>query len=535
LRRAERGWWEADAEAEPGDDYSYLVNGEGPFPDPRSPWQPDGVDGPSRLVDHRTFPWTDGSWRPSAPLDRWVIYEMHVGTFTDGGTLDDAITRLDHLVELGVDAVELCPVNQFSGTHGWGYDGVDLWAPHNAYGGPEALKRFVNACHEQGLAVILDVVYNHLGPAGNYLARFGPYFTDAYSTPWGDAVNFDDAYSDEVRSFFIENALMWLRDYHFDALRLDAVHAMLDRSAVHFLEEMALRVDDLEKETDRPLYLIAESDLNDPRVVRARDIGGYGIDAQWSDDFHHALHSVLTGEQNGYYSDFGSLADLAKALEQAFVYDGRYSEHRLRKHGRPPEGVDGGAFLAYIQDHDQTGNRAAGDRISHLVDLEMVKLGAALVLTSPFIPMLFQGEEWAASSPFQYFTDHADPELGRAVSEGRRSEFGHFGWKPNDVPDPQDPATFQRSKLDWSEVNEPEHREVLAWHRDLIRLRKELPDLAPGSLDDTRVEFDEDQRWLKLWRGSITVWCDLAETPREQRPVGEVLLRSERVSIERVG
>jgi maltooligosyltrehalose trehalohydrolase len=400
------GWWHAEvSSAEPGSDYGFFLDGEGPIPDPRSPWQPRGVRGLSRVVDHGAFGWTDSAWQ-APPLSQAVIYELHIGTFTRQGAFQAAIEKLDHLVELGVTHVELMPVNEFSGTRGWGYDGVDLFAPHHAYGGPEGLKKLVDACHSRRLAVLLDVVYNHLGPSGNVLDRFAPYFTSRYATPWGPAINFDGADSDEVRRFFCDNALMWLRDYHFDGLRLDAVHAILDTSAEPFLEQLGVEVKQLEAQLDRPLVLIAESDLNDPRLLWPRERGGFALDAQWSDDFHHALHTVLTGERKGYYSDFGALADLAKALRQAFVYDGQYSAHRRRRHGRPPAGLSGGRFLAYLQNHDQIGNRANGERSSQLLSSERLKIAAAIVFTSPFIPLLFQGEEWGATTPFLYFTDH---------------------------------------------------------------------------------------------------------------------------------
>jgi maltooligosyltrehalose trehalohydrolase len=400
----ENGWWLAELPLDGTFDYAFVVDGGEPLPDPRSRWQPSGIHGLSRMVDHGVFHWTDQRWQ-APPLAAAVIYELHIGTFTPAGTFGAAIDKLDHLAELGVTHVELMPVAEFSGSRGWGYDGVDLFAPHHAYGGPEKLKRLIDACHARGLAVILDVVYNHLGPAGNYLSRFGPYFTDRYATPWGQAVNFDDAGSDQVRRFVCDNALMWLRDYHFDALRIDAVHAIYDSSALHILEQLAAEVAALAAQSARHLALIAESDLNDPRIVRPRAVGGYGIDAQWSDDFHHALHTVLTGERSGYYADFGTLADLAKALERAFVYDGRYSRFRRRAHGRSREGLSGHNFLGYLQNHDQVGNRARGERSSDLMSVGRLKIAAALVMTAPFIPLLFQGEEWGASAPFLYFTD----------------------------------------------------------------------------------------------------------------------------------
>ena len=497
----------------PGDDYAFSLDGGPARPDPRSPWQPSGVHGPSRLVDHGAFAWTDDGWAP-LPLADAVVYELHVGTFSPEGTFDGAVACLGHLVDLGVTAVEVMPVAEFPGRRGWGYDGVDLYAPHSAYGGPEGLKRLVDACHGNGLAVILDVVYNHLGPDGNYLREFGPYFTDRYATPWGEAVNFDGPDSDPVRAFVVDNACMWVRDYHVDGLRLDAVHAIFDTSATPIVEEIAATLHALAATVGRPVYVVAESDLNDPRVVRAPEVGGYGCDAQWSDDFHHALHAVLTGERDGYYADFGSLGQLAKALRQAWVYDGCHSRHRRRRHGRPPNGLSGTSFFGYLQNHDQVGNRAAGDRSGALMGTGRLKIAAALVLCSPFVPLLFQGEEWGASTPFQYFTDHGDAELGRAVSEGRRREFAAFGWNPDDVPDPQDPATFERSKLDWDERRRSPHAGLLDWHRDLIALRREVPALAGGGIGAVEVRYDEDARWLVLERGPLSVACNLAD--REQ-------------------
>jgi maltooligosyltrehalose trehalohydrolase len=510
MKSGENGWWFAELSLDDGTtDYMFVLDGGQPLPDPRSPWQPRGVHGPSRMVDHGAFRWTDQRWQ-APPLSAAVIYELHIGTFTPNGTFDAAIEKLDHLIQLGVTHVELMPIAEFSGSRGWGYDGVDLFAPHHAYGGPEGLKCLVDACHARGLAVILDVVYNHVGPAGNYLSRFGPYFTQHYATPWGQAVNFDDAGSDQVRRFVCDNALMWLRDYHFDALRIDAVHAIFDTSAVHIVEQLAAEVGAMEAQSSRHLALIAESDLNDPRVVRPRALGGYGVHAQWSDDFHHALHTVLTGERAGYYADFGSLSDLAKALERVFVYDGRYSKFRRRMHGRSAEGLTGHSFLGYLQTHDQIGNRARGERSSHLLSIGRLKIAAALLMTSPFIPMLFQGEEWGASSPFLYFTDHEDPELARAVTEGRRREFAAFGGHSGEVPDPQAADTFARSKLNWSECTEELHEALLDWHRRLIRLRRETPALLDGRLDRVKVRYDERAQWLVMVRGPVTLACNLA-------------------------
>jgi maltooligosyltrehalose trehalohydrolase len=518
------GWFSGRHE---GEDYALSLDGGDPRPDPRSAWQPQGVNGPSRVVDHTAFEWHDGSWT-GFPLSAAIVYELHVGTFTPEGTFEAATGKLDHLVSLGVNAVELMPVAEFPGARGWGYDGVDLFAPHNAYGGPDGLKRLIDACHGLGIAVIQDVVYNHLGPAGNYLREFGPYFTDRYGTPWGEAVNLDAHGSTEVRNFLIENALSWLDEYHFDGLRLDAVHAIFDQSATHLLEELSTRVDELESRLGRTKWLIAESDLNDPRLVRSREAGGYGIDAQWSDDFHHALHALLTGETAGYYSDFGTIADVAKALHEAFVYDGKHSAFRGRVHGRSTEGLEGSRFLGYLQTHDQVGNRAMGERSSALMSHELLKVGAALVLTSPFVPMLFQGEEWGATTPFLYFTDHEDLQLGRAVSEGRRREFAAFGWRPEEIPDPQDPETFERSKLDWSELDDPRHADLLEWHRQLIRLRHELPELSDGRMDRVRTRFDEEAAWLLVQRGAVSVVCNFSAGERSVplQEQGELLLTS---------
>jgi len=531
MTAAEHGWWFAEVSlTESVADYAFVLDGGEPLPDPRSPWQPRGIDGRSRLVDHESFAWSDQRWQ-AGPLLAAVVYELHVGTFTPQGTFAAVIDKLEYLVALGITHIELMPVAEFSGSRGWGYDGADLYAPHHAYGDPDDLKRLVDACHNRGLAVILDVVYNHLGPAGNYLARFGPYFTDHYATPWGQAINFDGPESDQVRRFFCDNALMWLRDYHFDGLRIDAVHAIIDTSATHFLEQLACEVAGLQAQSGRHLVLIAESDLNDPRIVRSREIGGYGIQAQWSDDFHHALHSVLTGERDGYYGDFGTLGDLAKALQRVFVYDGRYSAFRRRRHGKPPTAIHGHAFLGYLQNHDQIGNRAKGERSAHLMNVGRLKIAAALVLTGPFIPMLFQGEEWGASSPFLYFTDHQDAELGRAVTEGRRREFAAFSAHAEDVPDPQARATFERSKLIWGERDSEPHSTLLDWHRRLIALRRKVPALSDTRLDRVRVSFDETARWLVVTRGSVIIACNLGgAAQRVPAAIGrnaQILLASE--------
>jgi maltooligosyltrehalose trehalohydrolase len=507
----ERGWWKAKVEdAGPGSDYGFLLDDDpAVYPDPRSLWQPHGVHGLSRVYDHAAFPWRDAGWH-APPLASSIQYEMHVGTFTPGGTLASAIEQLDYLVELGITHVELMPVAAFAGDRGWGYDGVDLYAVAEFYGGPDGLKRFVDACHGRGLAVLLDVVYNHFGPVGNYTGKFGPYVTDSHRTPWGDAVNLEEWGSDEVRRFFCDNALMWLRDFRIDGLRLDAVHGLVDRSAVHFLEQLAAEVERLAAMLGRRLVLIAESDLNDPSLVRPREAGGYGMDAQWSDDFHHALFTVLGPEQKlGYYADFASIEKLAKALTRVFVYDGEYSQYRGRRHGRPVEGLSAHRFLGYIQTHDQVGNRVAGDRVEQIVGMDAAKVAAGLVLTAPFVPLLFQGEEFAASTPFLYFADHDDGEMARAVLEGRRKEFAAFGFSEQEIPDPAARATFERSRLNWPEAGEGRHREMLEWYRALIRLRRRSAALNDGDLGHIHVRWSEADRWLAIDRGGVQVLANL--------------------------
>jgi len=531
MRRDEDGWWWSEhLPLDHGDRYAFRVEGSEPLPDPRSRWQPEGVNGPSAVYEHDRFGWTDTAWT-GRPLPGAVVYELHVGTYTAAGTLDAAAARLDHLVELGVTHVELLPMAAFDGTHGWGYDGVHLGAVHAPYGGPDALKRFVDRAHALGLAVILDVVYNHLGPSGNHLARFAPYFTDAHQTPWGPAVNLDAPGSDEVRRWIVDNAVQWLRDFHIDGLRLDAVHALVDERARHLLEELSDEVDALSAALNRPLTLIAESDLNDPRMVTPREAGGFGIHAQWSDDFHHALHTLLTGERQGYYGDFGTIGTLAQTLTRVFLHEGSWSSFRGRHHGRPVdrERTAGWRFLGYLQDHDQVGNRAVGDRISASLSQGRVRIGAALVLTAPFTPMLFMGEEWAASTPWQFFSSFPDPDLGRAVSEGRRGEFSRHGWDAEEVPDPQDPATRDASVLRWEEREAPGHAAVLAWYRDLIALRRARPELTDPRLAAVRCDLDEDAGWLVVHRGGLRVVVNLADAGRSvplDAPVREVLLAS---------
>ncbi|HTZ61015.1 MAG TPA: malto-oligosyltrehalose trehalohydrolase [Acidobacteriaceae bacterium] len=516
LAPKQRGWWAAEVkEAGPGTDYAFVIDGHEPaLPDPRTQWQPRSVHSESRLVDHSAFRWSDAGWQ-APPLSSGLLYELHLGTFTPESTLKAAESRLDYLKDLGVTHLELMPIANFPGKRGWGYDGVDLYAIYNSYGQPDDLKHFVDRCHSKGLAVVLDVVYNHLGPEGNYLEKFGPYFTSSHSTPWGGAVNFEEAGSTEVRRYLIDNALMWFRDYHMDGLRLDAVHAFADRSAIHFLEQLSNEVRQLEAQMGKHFYLIAESDLNDPRIVKAEEAGGYGLDAQWSDDFHHALFAVISGERAGYYADFGSLAQLAKSLRHVFVYDGIYSEYRKRIHGRKVVGLSGHRFIGFVQNHDQVGNRAQGERISHETGLGRAKVAAALVLTAPFIPMLFQGEEFGASAPFLYFTDYEDPELGRLISEGRKREFAAFGWAPEEIPDPQDEKTFNQSRLNWDELASEPHASLLQWHKDLIQLRRSRRELTDGDLNAVHVRFDEEAQWLVLQRGRLRIACNLGQQPVE--------------------
>jgi maltooligosyltrehalose trehalohydrolase len=530
MRRDDGGWWRVSVPASAEADYGFLLDdGDVPRPDPRSRRQPEGVHGLSRRFDHGAYAWGDGGWQ-GRPLAGGVVYELHVGTFTPEGTLDAAIGRLGHLVELGVDFVELLPVNAFNGTHNWGYDGVLWYAVQEEYGGPAAYQRFVDACHQRGLGVIQDVVYNHLGPSGNYLPEFFPIFADGGANTWGSSINLSGPDSDGVRRYILDNALMWLSDMHCDGLRLDAVHALVDERATHLLEEMAREVDALSVAVGRPLSLIAESDLNAPGMVTPRIAGGYGLAAQWSDDFHHALHTTLTGERQGYYEDFADagLAGLAKTLTGAFFHDGTWSSFRRRSHGRPVDTtvVPGWRFLGYLQDHDQVGNRATGDRISATLSPGLLAVAATLVLTSPFTPMLFMGEEWGASTPWQFFTSHPEPELGKATAEGRIAEFAEHGWDPAAVPDPQDPETFTRSKLDWSELAREPHKGLLEVHRRLLALRKAEPDLVDADLAAVRVGWDEAERWLVVHRGRLRVVANLSGERREialDRPPTEVL------------
>ena len=521
MVRAGHGWWQDETPLEPGTRYAFSLDGAEPRPDPRGLRLPDGPHGTSAWFDPSSFGWSDDGWR-GVDLEGSVLYEMHVGTFTADGTLDAAADRLPHLVDLGVDVVELLPLAPFPGGHGWGYDGVAPYAVHEGYGGPETLQRFVDVAHRLGLGVCLDVVYNHLGPDGNYLGELGPYFTDAHATPWGQALNLDGPDSDEVRRYVLDNVQQWLRDFHVDGLRLDAVHELHDDTALHLLEEMAGEVDALSAEVGRPLWLVAESDRNDPRTVTPRAVGGLGLDGQWADDVHHALHVALTGETQGYYADFADPDALAKVLRTPFFHDGTFSSFRGRRHGRPVGAdVPGWRFVASLQTHDQVGNRAQGDRLSGAeLDLDpgLLACGAALLLTARWTPMLFMGEEWGARTPWQFFTDHTDPDIARGTRDGRRAEFGAHGWDESTVPDPQDPSTFQRSRLDWSEPDREPHGRLLRWYRDLIALRRERADLR---LD--QVDVSGGPPHLRVRRGDHEVLVNLSDEPWSCDVDGSVL------------
>ena len=471
MEAGERGYFSAVVENVPAATrYFYQLEDGRELPDPASRFQPEGVHGPSQIVDTAMFQWSDAQWQPPA-LAESVFYELHVGTFTREGTFEAAIERLGYLRDLGITTIEIMPVAQFPGDRNWGYDGAYPYAAQNTYGGPDGLQRLVDAAHKRGLAVALDVVYNHLGPEGNYLGAYAEYFTDRYRTPWGDALNYDGPGSDEVRRYFIENALYWIREFHIDALRLDAIHGIFDFSARPFLAELKEAVGELRRSVGRQVYLIAESDLNDRKIISSRERGGYGIDAQWSDDFHHSVHTLLTGERQGYYQDFGTVWHLAETLRQGWCYTGQYSRFRKRSYGNSPAGISRDHFVVCNQNHDQVGNRTGGERLSQLVDFESLKLAAGITLLSPFVPLLFMGEEYAEQHPFQYFTSHLDPTLVEAVRTGRRNEFAAFGWE-DVVPDPQSQSTFDRSKLNHEEKEAEPHATMLRLYRELIQLRK---------------------------------------------------------------
>lgn len=517
LEKKEQGYWSAVLEnVPPGARYFYVLNKKLQRPDPASHFQPEGVHRFSEVVDHSQFSWEDSLWQ-GIPLKRMVLYELHVGTFTPQGTFQAVIPRLDQLKKLGVNTLSLMPVAQFPGERNWGYDGVFPFAVQNSYGGPEGLKTLVNACHDKGLAVVLDVVYNHLGPEGNYLHDYGPYFTQKYQTPWGDAVNLDDAWSDQVRRFFIQNALHWFQNYHMDGLRLDAVHAITDMSAYPFLRELADRVREMNQRQKRKVYLIAESDLNDPKIITPPYENGFGLDAQWCDDFHHSLHALLTGEKNGYYADFGTVSHMEKSLREGYVMTGGYSVYRKRRHGCSSKHCPASQFVVFSQNHDQVGNRMLGERLSSLVSFEALKCAAGVVILSPFIPLIFMGEEYGEKSPFQYFVSHSDPELVEAVRRGRGREYPGFT-KDEEFPDPQSKKTFERSCLDWSLRNHGKHRILAEFYRTLLNLRETIPALASLSKKRlwTRVYKENNILMMKREKDSSQVCVVMNFSPRLQ-------------------
>jgi maltooligosyltrehalose trehalohydrolase len=508
MTRIDRGYWRIEAEdAFPGTRYFYLLDSEKERPDPASRYQLEGVHGPSQVVDHTAFPWDDHRWKGLALAD-YISYELHVGTFSQEGTFDAIIPYLEYLLDLGVNNIELMPVAQFPGTRNWGYDGVFPYAVQNSYGGPEGLKRLVNVAHQNGIAVVLDVVYNHLGPEGNYLWDYGPYFTGTYKTPWGDAINFDGPYSDEVRHYFIENALRWITDYHIDALRIDAIHGIFDFSAKHFLQELGDAVHHQADCLGRQVHVIPESDLNDVRVINPKDLGGYGLDAQWNDDFHHALHTLLVREQSGYYRDFGKIDHLEKAFREGFVYSGEYSTFRKRRHGSSSKIRPAHQFVVFSQNHDQVGNRPRGERLASMVSFEQLKLAAGVVMLSPYIPLLFMGEEYGETAPFQYFVSHSDEVLAEAVRRGRKEVFSHFGWDGN-IPDPLSETTFRNSKITLELHSQHDHRILFEFYQKLIRLRKEMPVLRTPSKDSLEVSHFENEKTLfvRRWLGRDEVFC----------------------------
>jgi len=525
MERSDDGWWRARVEAAPDARYGFVLD-DNPkvLPDPRSPRQPEGVHERSQLWEPAADAWSDSEWAGRS-IEGAVIYELHIGTFTPAGTLDAAIDKLDYLVDLGVDFVEVMPVNAFGGTHGWGYDGVLWYAVHEPYGGPDALIRFVDACHRRGLGVLIDAVFNHLGPSGNYLPEFGPYLSSG-SNPWGESINIGDAGADQVRRYILDCALRWMRDFHADGLRLDAVHALVDTTAIHILEEMSAETDSLAADLGRPLSLIAESDLNDPRLITPRDQGGLGMTAQWDDDIHHAIHTAVSGERQGYYGDFGTLETLAQTLRHGYFHAGTFSSFRQRRHGRPLDTatIPATRLLAYTLTHDQVGNRAIGDRPSQNLTTGQLAVKAALALGSPYTAMLFMGEEWASSSPFQFFSSHSEPDLARATAEGRKKEFADHGWDADEIPDPQDPATFERSKLNWDEVDEGDHGRLRAFYQSLIALRRSEPDLADPWLDHLRIDYDEDARWFVMHRGAFAVVCTLGDSDVDVPVTGDAVL-----------
>lgn len=516
MQKDNQGYWSITAQdITAGTRYFYRLDTKQQRPDPASFYQPEGVHGPSEVIDHSAFKWSDRDWRGTL-LDKMVIYELHAGAFTKQATFEAIIPRLDDLISLGINAVEFMPVAQFPGERNWGYDGTYPFSVHNSYGGPEGLKKIVDACHNKGVSVILDVVYNHLGPEGNYLREFGPYFTDKYKTPWGSAVNFNDQDSFGVRNYFVQNALYWFREFHMDALRLDAIHGIYDLSQRHILQQLVERTKDFSQRQGRRFYIIAESDLNDARVIRSTQSEGYGVDAQWCDDFHHCLHTLLTQEHTGYYADFGKLTYLSKSLQEGYVYSGQYSRFRKRRHGNSSHDIPANKFIVFSQNHDQVGNRMLGERLSSLVDFEGLKLAAGLILSSPYIPLIFMGEEYAEDNPFLYFVSHSDSNLIQAVRQGRRREFQSFKWN-KEPPDPQDSRTFQKSKLDWDKRNSGRGKALLDFYRKLISLRKENPVLSILNNKNLQVKINERKKiiFLRRWRNEDEVFILMSFNKRE--------------------
>ncbi|WP_207430149.1 malto-oligosyltrehalose trehalohydrolase [Sabulibacter ruber] len=500
LRKGEFGYWhETTDQVEPGDTYKFRIDEDQEYPDPASLSQPESVHGPSQAIDVDKFKWTDDHWK-NLPLEEYVMYELHTGTFSPDGTFAGLEQKLDYLKELGVNAIEIMPVAQFPGDRNWGYDGVFPYAAQNTYGGPKGLQHLVDVCHQKGFGVVLDVVYNHMGPEGNYLGVYGHYFTDKYNTPWGPALNFDDVWCDGVRRYFTENLLMWFRDFHIDAVRMDAVHAIKDFSPNHILREMKQHVNQLMEETGRNHYMIVELDLNDTRFINPLEQQGYGMDAQWIDEFHHALRVTITGEQTGYYSDFSGISHLAKAYQDAYVFDGQFSEHRKKVFGIKAENNPGKQFVVFTQNHDHVGNRMMGERLGALVSFEMQKLAAGAVLLSPYLPMLWMGEEYAEPNPFQYFVSHTDPDLAEAVRKGRKAEFAAFHAE-GEAPDPMAETTFNNSKLQWDLVQQEPHQTLFRYYQTLLRLRRELPALKNLDRKAVQAEANESQKTLILQRG----------------------------------
>ncbi len=500
MEQDNKGYWQKKLpEIKAGTKYKFAINGEDEKPDPASKAQPDGVHGPSAVADIN-YEWTDQQWK-NLPLQDYIIYELHVGAFTPQRTFEGVIEKLDYLIDLGVNAIEIMPVAQFPGERNWGYDGVYPFATQISYGGVTGLQQMVDACHAKGIAVILDVVYNHMGPEGNYLSLYGPYFTDKYQTPWGQALNFDDDHSDEVRNFFLQNALMWLRDFHIDALRLDAIHAIKDFGALHFMQELSREVKKMSEEERVPKILIGESDLNDVRFIDGYERGGYGLDGQWVDEFHHAIHALVTGETKGYYEDFGNIEHLASSFQHSYVYYGRYSRHRKKTFGNDPSHTPFSQFVVFGQNHDQVGNRMLGERITQLVDFEAAKLVSATYLLSPMLPMLFMGEEYAEENPFLYFVSHTDPNLVEAVRQGRKKEFEAFHLE-GDMPDPQAEASLEQSSLQWDKEKTHSQKAMLNWNKHLIKWRKQHAAWQNFSRQSQQVKAYEEEKCLAVFRTS---------------------------------